>query len=51
MGVLLAFMFVVNMIGAVVLLPALAYFLIPAKAKAATPTRLAPEPAIEHSHA
>ncbi|MCY1310496.1 hypothetical protein D9M70_606910 [compost metagenome] len=30
MGVLLAFMFVWNMVGALVLLPALAYFLLPA---------------------
>jgi hypothetical protein len=29
MGVLLAFMFVWNMVGALVLLPALAYFLLP----------------------
>jgi len=31
MGVLLAFMFVWNMVGALVLLPALAYFLLPAR--------------------
>ncbi|MNI60573.1 MMPL family protein [compost metagenome] len=29
MGILLAFMFVLNMIGALILLPALAYFLLP----------------------
>jgi hypothetical protein len=29
MGVLLAFMFVWNMVGAVVLIPALSYFLLP----------------------
>jgi predicted RND superfamily exporter protein len=34
MGVLLAFMFVWNMVGALVLLPALAYFLLPARSKA-----------------
>ena len=33
MGVLLAFMFVVNMIGALVLLPALAHFLLPSSKK------------------
>ncbi|SDH32820.1 efflux RND transporter permease subunit [Pseudomonas panipatensis] len=38
MGVLLAFMFVWNMVGALVLLPALAYFLLPRQAQpAATP--------------
>jgi predicted RND superfamily exporter protein len=31
MGILLAFMFVVNMLGALILLPALAHFLLPAK--------------------
>jgi uncharacterized membrane protein YdfJ with MMPL/SSD domain len=35
MGVLLAFMFVWNMVGALVLLPALAYFLLPVHNKAA----------------
>jgi hypothetical protein len=35
MGVLLAFMFVWNMVGALVLLPALAYFLLPARRSAA----------------
>jgi uncharacterized membrane protein YdfJ with MMPL/SSD domain len=34
MGVLLAFMFVWNMVGALVLLPALAYFLLPARSAA-----------------
>ncbi|KQN48700.1 RND transporter [Pseudomonas sp. Leaf48] len=34
MGVLLAFMFVWNMVGALVLLPALAYFLLPARSEA-----------------
>jgi hypothetical protein len=34
MGVLLAFMFVWNMVGALVLLPALAYFLLPTRSKA-----------------
>lgn len=33
MGVLLAFMFIWNMVGALLLLPALAYFLLPAKRK------------------
>jgi predicted RND superfamily exporter protein len=52
MGVLLAFMFVVNMVGAVVLLPALAYFLLRPAVVAAAPVELArPLPAIEHSHA
>jgi len=37
MGVLLAFMFVVNMLGALVLLPALACFLLPAGAPAREP--------------
>ncbi|MCG8910317.1 MMPL family transporter [Pseudomonas sp. DP-17] len=36
MGVLLAFMFVWNMVGALVLLPALAYFLLPRRAAEAT---------------
>ncbi|MNV88120.1 MMPL family protein [compost metagenome] len=31
MGILLAFMFVWNMVGALILLPALAYFLLPAR--------------------
>jgi predicted RND superfamily exporter protein len=35
MGVLLAFMFVWNMVGALVLLPALAYFLLPARGRVA----------------
>ena len=33
MGLLLAFMFIWNMVGALVLLPALAYFLLPFKAQ------------------
>lgn len=33
MGVLLAFMFILNMLGALILLPALAYFLMPEKAR------------------
>jgi predicted RND superfamily exporter protein len=37
MGVLLAFMFVWNMVGALVLLPALAYFLLPARREAQGP--------------
>ena len=35
MGVLLAFMFIWNMVGALVLLPALAYFLLPARSATA----------------
>jgi hypothetical protein len=45
MGVLLAFMFVWNMVGALVLLPALAYFLLPQRrvqADAATVTATRP---------
>jgi hypothetical protein len=38
MGILLAFMFVWNMVGAVILIPALSHFLLPST------TRLAPEP-------
>jgi hypothetical protein len=34
MGVLLAFMFVWNMVGALILLPALAYFLLPPQPQA-----------------
>jgi predicted RND superfamily exporter protein len=52
MGVLLAFMFVVNMAGAVVLLPALAYFLLrPAPVAVALAEMPGPLPEIEHSHA
>ncbi len=36
MGVLLAFMFVWNMVGALILLPALAYFLLPQKQPASS---------------
>jgi predicted RND superfamily exporter protein len=36
MGILLAFMFVWNMIGALILLPALAYFLLPAESRVST---------------
>jgi len=43
MGVLLAFMFVWNMVGALILLPALAYFLLPQKRRVAdTPAVLNP---------
>lgn len=38
MGILLAFMFIWNMLGALVLLPALAYFLFPASTNAAATT-------------
>ena len=36
MGLLLAFMFLWNMLGALILLPALAYFLLPSKEASAT---------------
>lgn len=42
MGILLAFMFVWNMVGALVLLPALAYFLLPARQHAATDEAVSP---------
>ncbi|PWR19529.1 efflux RND transporter permease subunit [Zavarzinia aquatilis] len=41
MGILLAFMFVWNMVGALVLLPALAHFLLPRKGGANTPVGVA----------
>jgi hypothetical protein len=49
MGVLLAFMFLVNMIGALVLLPALAYFILerrpkPAAAVPVSTVQPVPEP-------
>jgi predicted RND superfamily exporter protein len=45
MGVLLAFMFVWNMVGAVVLIPALSYYLLPSgRARASTPAAT-PQPA------
>jgi hypothetical protein len=37
MGILLAFMFLMNMLGALILLPALAYFLLPQQAFGAKP--------------
>ena len=40
MGVMLAFMFLWNMLGALVLLPALAYFLLPRHRRAEAPRRL-----------
>ena len=40
MGILLAFMFLMNMLGALILLPALAYFLLPQKAFDAKPATL-----------
>ncbi|BAU74131.1 efflux RND transporter permease subunit [Metapseudomonas furukawaii] len=49
MGVLLAFMFVWNMVGALVLLPALAYFLLPARRlerQALSPTERCADPAM-----
>jgi len=42
MGILLAFMFVVNMVGALILLPALARFLLPATALAKKSSKLSP---------
>ena len=44
MGILLAFMFVWNMVGALVLLPALAHFLLPSAQAARTPASEAPAP-------
>jgi predicted RND superfamily exporter protein len=47
MGILLAFMFIWNMIGAVVLIPALSYFLLPSgRRTAGAPAVSQPEPAI-----
>ncbi|MCI0916276.1 RND family transporter [Pseudomonas stutzeri] len=43
MGILLAFMFVWNMVGALLLLPALAYFLLPADTRKARVVELAAE--------
>ena len=40
MGILLAFMFLMNMLGALILLPALAYFLLPQQAFGAKPATL-----------
>jgi predicted RND superfamily exporter protein len=55
MGVLLAFMFVLNMVGALLLLPALAYFLLPStprrdasSSKVANPVALSEQPASDH---
>jgi hypothetical protein len=42
MGILLAFMFLWNMAGALVLLPALAHFLLPQAAQAGTQEALRP---------
>ncbi|WP_081997827.1 DUF1302 family protein [Pseudomonas sp. 11/12A] len=42
MGILLAFMFVVNMVGALILLPALARFLLPATALVKKSSKLSP---------
>jgi predicted RND superfamily exporter protein len=44
MGILLAFMFVWNMIGALILLPALAYFLLPVERRAAKASVVDPAP-------
>lgn len=43
MGILLAFMFVWNMVGALLLLPALAYFLLPSSRRTATVSELPAE--------
>jgi 4-amino-4-deoxy-L-arabinose transferase-like glycosyltransferase len=42
MGILLAFMFLVNMLGAILLLPALAAFLVGERLRAPTQTRASP---------
>jgi hypothetical protein len=45
MGILLAFMFLMNMLGALILLPALAYFLLPQQIFGAKPdTSAVPQP-------
>lgn len=49
MGVLLAFMFVVNMIGALVLLPALAHFLLKPMAQKALTEEKASDAGVQHS--
>jgi hypothetical protein len=56
MGVLLAFMFVWNMVGALLLLPALAYFLLPStprsdatSSKVTNPVALSEQPISGHS--
>ncbi|NQD95625.1 MMPL family transporter, partial [Pseudomonas sp. CrR25] len=47
MGILLAFMFLVNMLGALILLPALAYFLLPQKVFTAKPAGLTKRTLVE----
>jgi hypothetical protein len=48
MGILLAFMFLMNMLGALIFLPALAYFLLPQQVVAVTSAASAlPQPAGE----
>ncbi|GGU53378.1 RND transporter [Pseudomonas laurentiana] len=49
MGVLLAFMFVWNMVGALILLPALAYFLLPQRQVRADQERQPALPTYEHT--
>ncbi len=50
MGVLLAFMFVWNMVGAVVLIPALSYYLLPSgRARSNTPASTLQAPSVHHA--
>ncbi len=49
MGILLAFMFVWNMLGALILLPALGHFLLGGQARAAKPADVPASPARETS--
>ncbi|MES2257086.1 MAG: MMPL family transporter [Pseudomonadota bacterium] len=49
MGLLLAFMFIGNMLGALILLPALAHFLLKPKAVAAAPAEALNAPALQHA--
>ena len=46
MGILLAFMFLWNMVGAVVLIPALSHFLLPSGRRGRTAEAASPEPAV-----
>jgi hypothetical protein len=46
MGILLAFMFLWNMIGAVVLIPALSHFLLPSGPRGRTSKAASAEPAV-----
>jgi predicted RND superfamily exporter protein len=47
MGILLAFMFLWNMVGALVLLPALAYYLLPTPAPGLAPAQARPQGLVE----